>query len=56
LVFFIGGLTYTEVAALRWMSKQEGQYGDIIVATTKLINGNSLLNSVVENLGSKGLE
>lgn len=24
LVFFIGGITYTEIAALRWLSKQPG--------------------------------
>jgi len=50
LVFFIGGITFTEIAALRWISQQEGQYRDIVVATTKLINGNSILSSVVENL------
>jgi len=50
LVFFIGGLTFTELAALRWVSQQEGQYRDIVVATTKLINGNTLLASVMENL------
>jgi len=50
LVFFIGGLTFTELAALRWISQQEGQDRDIVVATTKLINGNSMLSSIMENL------
>jgi len=52
LVFMIGGVTFTELAALRWMSKQEDQYGDIIVASTKIINGNSLLSSIMENVQS----
>jgi len=42
LVFFLGGVTFTEISALRWLSDQE-TYGDIIIATTKLINGNSFL-------------
>lgn len=46
LVFFVGGITYTEVAALRWMSQQEEQYGDIIVATTNFINGDSFFSNV----------
>jgi len=50
LVFFIGGLTFTELAALRWLSQQEGQYRDIVVATTKLINGNTILSSTMEKI------
>jgi len=46
LVFFIGGVTFTEISALRWMSRQEGIYGDIICATTNLINGDSFFSSV----------
>eukprot|EP00027_Filamoeba_sp_ATCC50430_P001749 CAMPEP_0168556906 /NCGR_PEP_ID=MMETSP0413-20121227/9136_1 /TAXON_ID=136452 /ORGANISM="Filamoeba nolandi, Strain NC-AS-23-1" /LENGTH=618 /DNA_ID=CAMNT_0008587891 /DNA_START=132 /DNA_END=1984 /DNA_ORIENTATION=+ len=44
LVFFIGGVTFTELSAIRWLTQQEGAYGDIIVATTKLINGNSFIS------------
>jgi len=47
LVFFIGGLTFTELSAIRWLS-QQGGCGDIIVATTKLINGNSVISSLME--------
>jgi len=54
LVFFIGGLTFTELSALRWVSQQEGQDRDIVVATTKLINGNSVLSSIMENLNVTG--
>jgi len=52
LVFFLGGCTFTEIAAIRFLEKQsEGR--DFIIATTKLINGNSLLESVTENVDSK---
>jgi len=50
LVVIIGGITYSEIAALRFLTKLEG-YGDILIATTKLINGDSLLNTFMENLG-----
>ncbi|WOO77579.1 Vacuolar protein sorting-associated protein 33A [Vanrija pseudolonga] len=43
LVFFLGGCTYTEIAALRFMSKQHGRR--FMVATTGMINGTTLLNS-----------
>jgi len=40
LVFFIGGMTFTEISALRWLSRFDG-VGDIICATTNMMNGNS---------------
>jgi hypothetical protein len=52
LVFFIGGVTFTEISALRWLAKQQ-TYGDIIVGTTKLINGDSLLATFLEPLGNQ---
>jgi len=49
LVFYIGGITFTEIAALRWLSEQN-HYGEIVIATTKLINGNTLLSAAIENV------
>jgi len=46
LVLFIGGVTFTELSALRWLSRQQGQYGDIICATTNMVNGNSFFANV----------
>ena len=41
VVFFLGGCTYTEVSALRWMSKQiKGRR--FLIATTGMINGTSV--------------
>ncbi|PRP79315.1 hypothetical protein PROFUN_13009 [Planoprotostelium fungivorum] len=51
LVYFVGGVTFAEISLLRWLSRQEGNlYGDFVVATTKLINGNSFLQSIMENM------
>ncbi|CAN1238275.1 Vacuolar protein-sorting-associated protein 33 homolog [Linum grandiflorum] len=51
LVVFIGGVTFAEIAALRFLSAQEGMAYDLMIATTKMISGNSLTESYVEKLG-----
>eukprot|EP01122_Echinamoeba_exundans_P013588 TRINITY_DN5959_c0_g1_i1.p1 TRINITY_DN5959_c0_g1~~TRINITY_DN5959_c0_g1_i1.p1 ORF type:complete len:685 (-),score=163.48 TRINITY_DN5959_c0_g1_i1:50-2104(-) len=52
VVCFIGGVTFAEIAALRFLnSKVEGK--DIIIATTNLINGSSFLDGVAEDLAGK---
>lgn len=43
LVFFVGGLSYMEVAALRFLSKRPSFPYRIVMVTTQLINGNVLL-------------
>lgn len=45
VVFFVGGVTFTEIAALRHIAKQQECPFDIIVATTKIVNGDTLLKS-----------
>ncbi|XP_045171518.1 vacuolar protein sorting-associated protein 33A-like isoform X2 [Mercenaria mercenaria] len=45
LVFFLGGVTYAEVAALRFLAQQDDGC-DYIVAATKLITGSQLLHSL----------
>lgn len=50
LVFFIGGVTFTEIAALRYMSLAEQPNRDYLVATTKLIYGDSIIESLVERV------
>ncbi|KAJ2400080.1 Vacuolar protein-sorting-associated protein 33, partial [Coemansia sp. RSA 2531] len=46
LVVFLGGCTFTEIAALRLLSQQHGHR--YIAATTQIINGNSFLDSFVQ--------
>lgn len=52
LVFFIGGCTFAEVAALRFLAHDD-QNVDFLIATTKIINKNSFLNSLMEKDGTK---
>ena len=42
---FIGGITYGEIAALRFLADQNH---DFIIATTHFINGTSLMKSLLE--------
>lgn len=46
LVFFIGGCTFAEISALRYLSKQEDFNWEFIVATTKILNGKTFLESL----------
>lgn len=48
LVVFIGGVTFAEISALRFLSSQEGMAYDIIVGTTKIVNGHTLIETFVE--------
>ncbi|KAK7604487.1 hypothetical protein V9T40_005673 [Parthenolecanium corni] len=50
LVFFIGGCTYAEIAALRFLSQQEESNAEFVIATTKIINGNTFIKSLMEPL------
>ncbi|XP_017877001.1 vacuolar protein sorting-associated protein 33A [Ceratina calcarata] len=52
MVFFIGGCTFAEISALRFLSQQEDMNVEFVVCTTKLINGNTFLTSLMENLES----
>ncbi|XP_027104943.1 vacuolar protein-sorting-associated protein 33 homolog [Coffea arabica] len=51
LVVFVGGVTFAEIAALRFLSSQEGMAYDLIIGTTKIINGQTLIEPFVEKLG-----
>ncbi|KAJ2613398.1 Vacuolar protein-sorting-associated protein 33 [Coemansia sp. RSA 1365] len=48
LVVFLGGSTSTEVAALRRLSQQHGHR--YVVATTQMLNGNSLLDPLIQHI------
>jgi len=48
LVFFLGGVTYAEVSALRFLSQLEDGPAEYIIATTKMINGSTWLQSVMD--------
>jgi hypothetical protein len=46
MVVFVGGVTYMELAALRFLSKRPTFPYHIICVTTKIINGSTLLESL----------
>lgn len=46
LVMFVGGCTMAEIAALRFLSQQEESNIEYIVATTSIITGSTLLQSL----------
>ncbi|XP_049879104.1 vacuolar protein sorting-associated protein 33A [Pectinophora gossypiella] len=48
LVFFIGGCTYHEISALRTISQQEDSNVEFVILTTKLVNGNTFIESLME--------
>ncbi|XP_071652634.1 vacuolar protein sorting-associated protein 33A-like, partial [Temnothorax longispinosus] len=50
LVFFIGGCTFAEISALRFLSQQEDLNVEFVVGTTRLINGDTFLTSLMEDL------
>ncbi|KAK3422277.1 hypothetical protein EUGRSUZ_G02865 [Eucalyptus grandis] len=51
LVVFVGGVTFAEISALRFLSSQEGMAYDIIVGTTKVISGQTLTETFVQSMG-----
>jgi len=46
LVYFVGGLTYAEIASIRFLSKRQSFPYKVIICTTKIINGSSFLQSL----------
>ena len=50
LAYFVGGVSFMEIAALRQLSRQPDFPFQIVVCTTKLINGNTLVQSLQEDI------
>jgi len=50
LVFFVGGVTMAEVAALRFLSQQEDSTTEYLVATTNVITGQNFIESLSVSL------
>ncbi|KAL4518222.1 hypothetical protein Ndes2526A_g01333 [Nannochloris sp. 'desiccata'] len=47
MVMFIGGVTLAEISALRFLSRKKMVDCEFVVATTKIVNGSSLLGSLL---------
>ncbi|KAF1389757.1 hypothetical protein PFLUV_G00076860 [Perca fluviatilis] len=54
LVFFLGGVSYAEIAALRFLSQMEDSGMEYIIATTKLLNGTTWIKSLMDRPESQG--
>ncbi|KAL4070498.1 Sec1-like protein [Scleroderma citrinum] len=52
VVFFLGGCTYTEIAALRWVNRQH-RGRRFLIATTGIVSGASLMKSMAGD-GKRG--
>ena len=48
VVMFLGGITYTEIAALRFIAKKEENKRRILICTTSILSGNSIMDTVIE--------
>ncbi|EDV99631.1 vacuolar protein sorting-associated protein 33A [Drosophila grimshawi] len=47
LVMFVGGCTFAEIAALRFLAAQEDNNVEFLIATTKVINKHTFLDSLL---------
>ena len=48
VVMFLGGITFTEIAALRFIAKSEEGRRNILICTTGIVSGDRLVGSAVE--------
>lgn len=48
LVMFLGGVTFTEIAALRFVAKQEEERRRVLVLTTGVVNGDGIIEAATE--------
>ncbi|KAI0136700.1 Sec1-like protein [Xylariales sp. AK1849] len=47
-VVFVGGITFTEIAALRFVAKKEEVRRNIVICTTSILNGNRMMDAAIE--------
>jgi len=47
VVFFLGGCTFTEIAALRFIGKSEQARRNIVIGTTSIVNGNRIMEAAM---------
>ncbi|RCI15408.1 hypothetical protein L249_7032 [Ophiocordyceps polyrhachis-furcata BCC 54312] len=46
-VVLVGGITFTEIAALRFLAKQEEDRRNIVICTTSIISGNRMMDAAI---------
>ncbi|KAK3394187.1 Sec1-like protein [Podospora didyma] len=50
-VVFVGGISFTEIAALRFIAKKEEDRRNIVICTTSMISGNVMMDAAIEKEG-----
>jgi hypothetical protein len=50
MILFLGGCTFTEISSLRFLSQQEDIQRDFIILTTDITNGNTLVDSLINQV------
>ena len=55
LVVFLGGCTFAEIAALRWLGRNATPKREYLVATTHITNGDRMMEAVIDSC-ENGLE
>jgi vacuolar protein sorting-associated protein 33A len=54
-VMFLGGITFTEIAALRFVGRQlEGERRRLVICTTGIVSGNKVMEGVMQTRGFDG--
>lgn len=48
-VMFLGGITFTEIAALRFIARQESERRRIMICTTGIISGKRMVEAAIES-------
>ena len=48
VVMFLGGVTFTEIAALRFVARREEGKRKILICTTDVVSGNSMMDAAIE--------
>lgn len=46
LVYFVGGITRTEIAALRFLNAKSNRQSPYLICSTGIVNGNTLLKTL----------
>jgi len=46
LIYFIGGVTFAEIAAIRFLNSRPDSNVKLIIATTQIITGNKCVNQM----------
>lgn len=48
IVFFLGGITFAEIAALRFVAKQEEERRNIVICTTSVLSGDKMMQAAID--------